>query len=365
MDLRHGVLGVVVLFGFVHEVTAAPQYIIEVLGIPARRATDVAINNTQDILVSVLPADQPSGLTLPGESYVLRNGTLLSLPTLGGFRTVISRINDAGTMVGWAELPSGEMRSARVIGGQIENLEIFGDRQSVAMGINSSGDIIGMHYPGAHRAFLRRANGETMDLGTLGGDVVSASDINDSGQIVGSARPAGDGTVFAFLYEGNSMTSLGTLGGGASYAHAINELGVIVGESNRADGIVHAFLYDPLSGMQDIGSGDFMSSASDINIHNVVVGTAEPQPGDLRAFVYDEVDGMRLLDDLIPSDSGWEKLMQAGAVNDFGHIVGLGRINGEVHAFLATPIPEPSCALMLLMAGLFAHCVKRCRPSAP
>ena len=49
------------------------------------------------------------------------------------------------------------------------------------------------------------------DLGTLGGRSL-AYGINDSGQVVGVARPLGN-TVNAFLYSGSTMTDLGTLGG--------------------------------------------------------------------------------------------------------------------------------------------------------
>jgi hypothetical protein len=42
------------------------------------------------------------------------------------------------------------------------------------------------------------------------------------------------------------------------------------------------------------------------------------------------------LNDLIPKDSGWT-LQAAESINDAGQITGFGVINGEVHAFLATP----------------------------
>jgi hypothetical protein len=39
---------------------------------------------------------------------------------------------------------------------------------------------------------------------------------------------------------------------------------------------------------------------------------------------------------IIPEDSGWY-LVCAQGVNDAGEITGFGMINGEVHAYLATP----------------------------
>jgi hypothetical protein len=42
------------------------------------------------------------------------------------------------------------------------------------------------------------------------------------------------------------------------------------------------------------------------------------------------------LNDFIPAGSPWY-LQNASSINDAGEIVGWGTINGEVHAFLATP----------------------------
>ena len=42
------------------------------------------------------------------------------------------------------------------------------------------------------------------------------------------------------------------------------------------------------------------------------------------------------LNTLIPADSGWY-LQAANSINDEGEITGFGLINGNVHAFLATP----------------------------
>ena len=42
------------------------------------------------------------------------------------------------------------------------------------------------------------------------------------------------------------------------------------------------------------------------------------------------------LNTLIPKNSPWY-LQNASSINDAGEIIGWGTINGEVHAFLATP----------------------------
>jgi probable HAF family extracellular repeat protein len=94
--------------------------------------------------------------------------------------------------------------------------------------------------------------------------------------------------------------------------------------------------------MQDLRalSGDFLSAAPcchTINNKRQVVGFSIPGPlGSGRAFLW-ENGAMTDLNTLIPSDSPWY-LLEATSINDAGQIVGWGTIDGNVHAFLATPV---------------------------
>src|SRR5690348_1571600 len=67
------------------------------------------------------------------------------------------------------------------------------------------------------------------DLGTLGGDQSRALGINSSGQVVGGANNTLGGGERAFLYSDGIMTDLGTFGGNEAEAKAINDTGQIVG----------------------------------------------------------------------------------------------------------------------------------------
>jgi probable HAF family extracellular repeat protein len=132
---------------------------------------------------------------------------------------------------------------------------------------------------------------------------------------VGYSYPTTTGYVrHAFLYSGSTMTDLGTLGGQYSYAWGINDSGQVVGEAyTTGDAAIHAFLY----------SG---STMTDLNT-------------------------------MIDPNSGWI-LTDASAINDAGQIAGKGMNSRyQNHAFLLTPVPEPSTFTLLgiSIVGLLAY----------
>jgi probable HAF family extracellular repeat protein len=135
------------------------------------------------------------------------------------------------------------------------------------------------------------------DLGTLGGLITAAGDINALGQVVGFSMTT-DGFLHAFSWSKGKMTDLGTLGGQSSYATAVNNAGVVVGYSQIAGSQdSHAFLWRKGAGMRDLGTlGGAQSFATDVNDLGIVVGRAFDSSDTPHGFAWIAKSGMRQLE---------------------------------------------------------------------
>jgi probable HAF family extracellular repeat protein len=184
-----------------------------------------------------------------------------------------------------------------------------------------------------------------IDLGTLGGTISHADDVNASGQVVGwSARSSG--IEHAFLWQNGIMTDLGTLDGSYSTANGINDVGQIVGSAGTADGTAHPFLLTPEdtdgNGTPDLwfrdsnsdGKNDLMldlgpdRDAFDVNNAGQVVGNLRPGGYDAHAFRWDNG---------VMTDLGTlgGPTSSATAINDAGQVTGTSdTAMGGLSAFL-------------------------------
>jgi probable HAF family extracellular repeat protein len=254
------------------------------------------------------------------------------------------------------------------------DLGTLGGTSSIGLGINASGQVTGwsqlapLGNSPAH-AFRTTATGRVSDpgtdLGTLGGSNSEGRGINASGQVTGTSFVSGFTAQHAFRTTPTGRvsdpgTDLGTLGGTNSFGNSINDAGQVAGSSEIVVGsaVQHAFrttatgrVSDPGADLGTLG-GVGNSHAYGINALGMVVGASDTLTG-MHAFVFDTQ--MRDLNFLIPSGSGWF-LVNALGINDFGQITGAGTINGETHAYILTPVPEPS-SVALAGAALAAGVV--------
>jgi len=134
-------------------------------------------------------------------------------------------------------------------GGAVD-LGTLGSRESVALAIKGSGQVVGQAdtTSGAAAAFLWTPSAPNGTSGTMaalptlaGAPAQFAYGINDSGQVVGIAGSA------AFLYSGGKMIDLGSLAGSSGHigAYAINAGGQVVGSSDMSSGPPPRLPLDP------------------------------------------------------------------------------------------------------------------------
>jgi probable HAF family extracellular repeat protein len=201
------------------------------------------------------------------------------------------------------------------------------------------------------QAVIWEPNGAVRQLAPLDGDTVAdAFGINNLGQVVGNsgvcantAPPPYPSSAHAVLWERDGTPiDLGSLGGPFAGASAVNDRGDVSGTAAAADGSVHPFLWTPQShALLQLNPPEGFPVAINgccktINDRREIVGFMfNADFTEEHAFLWK--DGVMVdLNDLIPKHSPWI-LQSAAGINDSGQIAGQGVINGEVHAFLATP----------------------------
>jgi probable HAF family extracellular repeat protein len=342
-----------------------------------------------DVNESSQVAGRSSDATGYGRAFLWHSGEMIDLGVLGGIThqdSWGSGINDLGLVVGMSstDYPNSYDASsdhAFLItpedtdddgvpdlwfrdddGDGANDLMIhlgvrYGDyytNASWASAINNAGQIVGVtdagYEIGSGKAFLINPtdvdgdghvewfwdgddNGDEIndlmiDLGLPDGS--DPFDINDLGQIVGTAEGRG------FLWENGAITWLEPLPGGRdATAVAINSLGQVVGSSRDRRGRFHAVLWEVTGGtatITDLGGlkGEKHTSAADINDAGQVVGNA----GD-TAFLW-ENGTMTKLEDLISDSGGLDTdNLSAAAINESGEIAGYAATNAR--AFIAIP----------------------------
>ncbi len=336
-----------------------------------------AINN----LGQVVGVSDTSGANTP-HAILYSNGVLTDLGTFpgGGPTSYASGINDTGVIVGIGSATSSA-HGFSTTGGAFTDLGTLGSgTQSDGRAIANNGIIVGqvtLNGVGEGRAFYY-SGGVMTNLGdpsTSGGLTSNANGVNVVGGqtvIIGyTDHVVGGNTIIdAFTYTiGGSMTIIGNLGGSVqntiSKANAISSTGIVVGESSLGDPLdntlQHAFRYTLGGSMTDLGTlGGDRSYALAVNSAGLIVGDSELVPNDSTHHAFSFVSGGTMIDlnTLIPGNSGWT-LLGATGVNDSGQIVGYGSINGQIHGYVLTAIPEPSTYASLLGASVILFAAGR------
>ena len=176
-------------------------------------------------------------------------------------------------------------------------------------------------------AALWESNGEVTELGALAAEASSfGTAVNRAGQVVGLSQVEGEDAAHAFIWDHSTdMVDIGTLGGPLSAATDINGSGRVVGFStlpepeDESGDLAHAFLWQDGQKMLDLGTlpGHELSLAAAINDASHVVGLSGPNLGPLDDdsfhgfFWHPDIGMLDFGPDFEPTD-----------IDDAGHMVG-------------------------------------------
>lgn len=275
---------------------------------------------------------------------VWHEGALIDLGVLpGGVNSQTVATSANGLIAGGSEngLIDPQTGQAEIVGVLWEGRKAInlgtvpGGTESLALGVNSRGQVVGFSnndvpdafslvgFPTQTRAFLWQ-NGVMRDLGTLGGPDAAPNVINERGQIAGFSytdstnQLTGAPIQDPFLWHNGTMTDLGTLGGTVGTANWMNNRGQVVGTSNLAgDATHHAFLWDD-GKLIDLGTlGGIRSEGNWITESGFVVGRADV-PGSQSHHAYRWKNGEMTDLGLLPGQT----CSTALSANNRGQVVG-------------------------------------------
>ncbi|WP_306398073.1 PKD domain-containing protein [Telluria beijingensis] len=154
------------------------------------------------------------------------------------------------------------------------------------------------------------------------GTIATYPHINTAGQVAFTMVNGGRTT--AFFHDGGSTTDIGSLGGGIAYANDLNEAGQVAGTAVDRYGIEHAFLWSAGRGMLGILAqpAGVRSHGWAINNRGVVTGSfGEP----VRPFRWSLAGGLEELG-ISPA---YPQPASGRVLNDAGLIAGVTTIDDE------------------------------------
>ena len=257
--------------------------------------------------------------SVSAEAFLFANNTPVELNNITDNANVFpNAINDAGVIVGSYQVFVNRFRLTHAFlleGGAYTTIDPPGASQAWATGINNAGQIVGYYNDASgniHGFFLSRGTYSLIDFpGATGSQFVG---INSSGVAVGNYFAAdGRWTVFVFDTNApqspNAFQSFANSGGVFLTASAINDAGQIVGTDADQNGGYHGFI------------ATLSNLASPTNLRATQIGTDGTQIQLTWDYGSDPIDGFKL-ERQTPQEritNTWESISTNPSVGTPGH----------------------------------------------
>lgn len=202
---------------------------------------------------------QPSGAQF--RAVMWRQGVMRVLPTLpGSYYDMANLLNAAGNAAGYSVLPSGTPHAVLWVNGTIQDLGL-----GRAVALNNLGQVLvqGVDPQGNTYPFI-------WDHGrkiTFPPAVITATALNDAGQVAGTYLPAGTAQEHGFLWAQGALTDLGALS-----PVSLNDEDQILAGSTTGYGL--AFVWDHGSVTQLLPPDGTVAMPTLLNGNGLVAGTS-------------------------------------------------------------------------------------------
>ncbi len=285
----------------------------------------VDLNNS-----GVVVGSQGVGTTSP-KAVKWAAGVVSVLPSLPGtVNSFSTAVNDAGVIVGASIVSNQGQVPTEWTGADVTQIPLPSANSSgVAWDVNRSGQAVGTWWSPssstANHAFLW-SQGQSQDLGTMGGVTVQRIAINDAGVIAGTLTDTlNNFRVFVRAPDGTSHV----IGLPAGYTFAkdvqVNSAGQVLflagtsTSSQQAAFVWQNYRTTPIT----IPGCSLTVASADINATGQVVGTCRTAAGAWRAFLWK--DGVATFLPVPPGTTS----SGAGPVNDVGDIIGGVTVSGQ------------------------------------
>jgi hypothetical protein len=297
-------------------------------------ATPTALNDNNDVAGYGYGATERQGIIWYGD------GSTLILPPTEF--SVLFEIDQAGTAVGWASPPPADGPPHALMVQNKISIDLGAYREAMCINGPAAGDPhLVCLSDGAGVIALDASTHSTAFTVTLAGHDLEPATINNNGDVAG--RSFGGNDPVSFLFRNGALMNDTPANGGIVKLNNSGQGAGYTGNPSVGTPSYTPAIWDitsqtpnsiPVTPLPGLSCG----SVSGINDHGVAVGYCFDPNGNgaTRAFVHDAKANVTTDLNTLIYQPGWT-LLEANAINNSGHIVGSGILNGAGAAFLLTP----------------------------